>query len=389
MPSAPGTSGVAATDSALAPPYGERTVGEVLPSALGCLGVPGWPNPLGLPAARAVVVLLVDGLGALQLAEHRALAPTLAGMADRPPLMTGLPSTTATSLTSLGTGVAPGLHGLVGYTSRRPGSDDALLNALTWDDSVDPVGYQPLPTVFERAVDAGVAVTAASKPEFRTSGLTRAGMRGGRYVGVLAAGERAAVAASAAAGRGPSLTYVYDADLDMVGHRWGVASDAWRLQLGLLDGFVETLMDLLPPDALLVVTGDHGMVDVPAEERVDVEDDPRLLTGVRLVAGEARFRHVYTAPEQADAVAARWQEALGAGVLVRTREQAVAAGWFGAVDARVAPRLGDVVAAVTTGPVVMHRRLFPMEQKLVGFHGGPTPAETLVPLALHAGSWVG
>ena len=60
-----------------------------------------------------------------------------------------MPSTTATSLTSLGTGLPPGAHGLVGFTSRVPGTGK-LLNALMWDKDVDPLEWQPHDTAFTR-----------------------------------------------------------------------------------------------------------------------------------------------------------------------------------------------------------------------------------------------
>src|SRR5690606_31293330 len=129
----------------------------------------------------------------------------------------GVPSTTATSLTSLGTGLAPGQHGLVGYTARVPGTGE-LRNHLQWDRDVDPLQRQPNETEFARLAAAGVQVTNVNKAEFEGSGLTRAAHRGASYVPADAPATKVAGVVAASA-HGPSITYVYDSDLDYVGHR--------------------------------------------------------------------------------------------------------------------------------------------------------------------------
>ena len=145
-----------------------------------------------LPDAPAYVVFLVDGLGSRLLERYAATAPYLSSLlADRRPAPPGVPSTTATSLTSLGTGLTPGTHGLVGFTSRVPGTD-RLLNALFWDKAVDPLEWQPHPTAFARLTDAGVRGDVVNKREFDRSGLTIAAQRGADYIGADRIGERIA-----------------------------------------------------------------------------------------------------------------------------------------------------------------------------------------------------
>jgi hypothetical protein len=265
-----------------------------------------------------------------------------------------------------------------GYTTRIPGRT-ALLNALKWDPSVDPAAYQPHPTVFERAGRAGVAVTVVGQRRFRKSGLTVAGLRSPGFSGADSLGERVAAAALAAEAE-PSLVYVYDGDLDVTGHHAGCESAAWRHQLVMVDRFVEELAEALPGGTTLVVTADHGMVDVDPAARVDVDDLPALREGVALVGGEARFRHVYAEPGAAADVRAAWQTVLGGRATVLSRDEAIAADWFGAVEGRVLDRIGDVVAAVGGDCAVEMRSVFPLEATLVGLHGALTADEMLVPL---------
>ena len=367
------------------PAYGARSLADVLPAVAIALGarVPGWPveqPALALPQATAYVVFLVDGLGSDLLAEHAHAAPYLSSLLTPESTGTaGVPSTTATSLTSLGTGLTPGAHGVVGFTSRVPGSD-RLLNALFWDKDVDPIQWQPHPTGFQTLVASGVHVTTVNKREFRSSGLTIAAQRGGDWVDADRVGERVAGAVSAAALR-PSLTYLYDGDLDWTGHRYGVASAQWLQQLAIIDAEAEQLRDALPSHARLVVLADHGMVDSSRpERRIDLDEHPAYRDGVVLLGGEARFRHVYCAAGSVDDVQARWHELLGEAALVATRDEAIACGWFGEVAAPVLPRIGDVVAAAREDWGLFSSVDFRYEMRLVGLHGSLTPAEMRIPI---------
>ena len=201
-----------------------------------------------------------------------------------------MPSTTATSLTSLGTGLTPGAHGLVGFTSRVPGTD-RLLNALFWDKAVDPLEWQPHPTAFSRLTDAGVRVDVVNKREFDRSGLTIAAHRGAGYIGADRIGERIAGAVAGSAHR-PSLTYLYDGDLDWTGHRYGVDSPQWLQQLAAIDAEAEQLREALPDEVRLVVVADHGMVDSPAGQ----PDRRRRARRAARRAGAARRRGAVPAP---------------------------------------------------------------------------------------------
>jgi hypothetical protein len=368
-------------DTFVEPLYRVRTLADVLPAVAAALGVDAGLATVGLelPPAPSYVVMLVDGMGQELVARHPNHAPYLhALLAGSEPGTAGVPSTTATSLTSLGTGLPPGEHGLVGFTSRVPGTDH-LLNALFWDKSVDPLEWQPHETAFHKLSRAGVVTSVVSKREFRDSGLTRSGQRGAAFIGADRMGERIAAAVSSTA-HAPSLTYVYDGDLDWTGHRFGVDSPAWRQQLITVDGAVEQLRDALPPATRLVILADHGMVDSGPHSRIDVDRTDGLRDGVELLGGEARFRHVYCSPGAADDVAATWRTVLGDRALVLTRDEAIARGWFGTVEDRVRPRLGDVVAACTDDTALLSSTDFPYEMKLIGMHGSLTPAEMLVPM---------
>lgn len=367
-----------ASDGFVEPAYHSRSLGDVVPAIASALGVDAVPRTtLVLPDAQAYVVFLVDGLGHELLSRYSHAAPFLSSLIGTPGTA-GVPSTTATSLTSLGTGLAPGQHGLVGFTARIPGTDE-LLNHLWWDKDVDPLEWQPHPTEFARLAAAGVHVTAVNKREFRDSGLTAAAHRGAEFVGADKVGERIAKVLSAA-GRSPSLTYLYDGDLDWTGHKYGVSSTAWLQQLAMIDSAAEHLREELPSSVRLVVVADHGMIDSPPSSRVDVDDRLELRDGVGLIGGEARFRHLYCRPGAVDDVASTWRGVLGDRATVLTRDEVFGRGWFGPVESQVRLRIGDVVVACHDDTAVMSTADFPYENTLVGLHGSLTRDEMLIPI---------
>lgn len=363
------------------PRYGESALADLTPSLLAALGVPGEQDVLRLPETPRACVLLVDGMGYELLRANAGAAPYLSSLLDGTRVLTaGFPSTTATSIASLGTGLPPGGHGLFGYLVAIPG-EGRLMNCLRWDSAVDPLAWQPWPTVFERAEAAGVAASYVASGAFDGSGLTRATTRGARYVAAETAGELVAGAVAALAASRPSLVAVYYGDLDATGHHKGCRSDAWRFQLAHVDRVAEQLAAAIPDGTMLYVTADHGMVDVDPAQRVDADAVPELREGVALLGGEARARHVYVEPGAEKDVLAAWRELVGTRMWVASREEAVAAGWFGAdVPDALLPRIGDVVAAAHGEVAVTASRTEPHESRLVGLHGSMTPGEQLVPL---------
>jgi hypothetical protein len=364
------------------------SLADVLPSTLAALGVPGEPNALGLAPTSRVVVLLIDGLGWNQLRASAADATFLAAL-DGYRLVSGFPTTTVASLASLGVGAPSGAHGLVGYTTRLDGQVEPV-NWLRWTTAqshvsllreLPPERVQPQPTVFERAENAGLSVSVVLPAGFRNTGLTRAVLRGGAFVPVHTAADMVTSVAAAVRASRQGLVYCYIADLDTIGHVHGWRSEAWRVQLAMIDQAVAMLADRLPPDAQLIVTADHGMVDVADDDKIDYDTEPQLSAGVEMIAGEARVRYLHVAADQLDAVRARWQHRLGDTMVVVTRAEAVAEGWFGpAVGADVAGRIGDLIVVATAPVAVVRTEAEHRLAGLRGFHGARSDDEAFVPL---------
>lgn len=366
----------------VAPRYGSGALCDLLPSIEAALA--GQPGVIELPKASTYVVLMVDGLGTELLREHADDAPRLAEI-PRQTLTCSVPSTTACSLTSLGCGVWPGQHGVVGYTFREP-TVGGVVNALTWEGGpADVAGFRQVPTRFEAIGRRGRSCGSVTLGRFAGSALTDIAF-GGTNLLARPLDEQdvpGTVARVAEAVAEHDVVYVYHRLLDHSGHSFGIDSDEWLAQLAVVEELVVQAGKLAGRDVCLLATGDHGMVNIPQAHRVVAEAEPEL-AGWTHLAGEGRFRQLYT-EDPAD-LGRRWAAFLGERAVVVRREEAIEAGWFGPeVTDKTAARIGDVLVAMRDDWAVMSTA-FEGEFSLVGMHGSLTAAEMLVPLLTIGGT---
>jgi hypothetical protein len=366
---------------------------DVLPSAAALLSVSDAVDALGITEwigdVRRVVVVLADGMGWHLLPELAADAPllasVLAGDAGRlDELVCTFPSTTPTSLVSLGTGVTPGEHGILGFTVKLP-EIDRVLPHIVWRDDPPAAQWQPVPTWFERLRQAGISARAVLPAAFIGSGLTEAAYRGAEFHATNHGDDYAARVADELRAA-PGLVYAYTAELDTAAHLFGIGSPEWHGAAVRIDVLLTRLVEALPSDAALLVTADHGGLNVPTNARIDLDADPRLRAGVRVVAGDPRVRYLHTEPGAASDVVAAWTEVLDGKAEVCSRDAAVGAGLFGPVHPDHLPRIGDVVVTCTGDAAVLATGHEPPEvTRLVGLHGAATAAEMAIPLITFGG----
>ena len=381
------------------PAYGTQTLADVLPGVATALGVrverDGLPaDPLGLTealgGARRIAVLLVDGLGADLIRAHADLAPTLAAMAaPAGDLSAPCPSTTPVSLATLGTGLPPGSHGILGFVTAVPG-EDRTLNHVVWRDDPAPEEWQARRTVFEQAADDGVEVSALGPYTFKGSGLTRAVYRGAGYPGSVGAGDLNALMVQALAAAPRTLVYGYLAELDLTGHVRGVDSASWRAQLELIDRAVELLVAQLPDDAALLVTADHGMLDVPRRDAARPRPDARAGGGgpaagrgapgpLRARRGRRRGRRPGRAGAPCSATGPGWSPG-------RRRSPAASSG-RSTTPSRPASATSSPSPAAPGRSTATERE--PGPSRLIGYHGSLTATELAIPLLAARGSALG
>jgi len=352
-----------------------------MPSIFSTLGLTSASDSINCgesPMGREIL-FLVDGLGADILTKYPEVAPTLAKMTSRGDVTTSFPSTTATSLATLTTGEMPGAHGMLGYTVQVPRSGGRILNTLKWDERVDPAIWQPVPTLFERAMAQGITTTHVAAKRYENTGFTRAVFRGANYKGANIAADLIAETIKALE-KTPSFVYLYVNDLDSAGHSDGVGSEKWLAALRAVDQLAKDLIEKAPKGTRIWLTADHGMINVGKKITLGVDND--LLTDVAVLAGEPRMRHLYLAKEgAAQEVISRWESALGTQVAVYSRQDAIDAGLFGPqVSLDASERAGDVIAIAQENIVLLDPTRSDKEGAMIGHHGGDSVIESSVPL---------
>ena len=354
---------------------------DITNSIFNSLSVPETIDSLSLGnAENREVLILIDGMGQDAIDKYGYQFPIFAELKQVKKLYTNFPSTTATSLSTLGTGVLPGVHGMLGYTVRVPRSDNRLLNALKWDERVDPVMWQKVPTLFERAVTSGVSVTHVAAKRYEGSGFTQAALRGAKYVGANGIDEMVTAVAAALKPQ-PSFVYTYLNTLDSAGHSDGVGSDKWLTALQQVTEFITKVKQLAPAGTRIWVTSDHGMVN--STEQVILGQDNKLLENVTLIGGEPRARHIYIKAGAIAETITQWQEFLGSKVRVLSKDNAIKDGLFGPVVTEDShDRLGDLIAIANNDLILVDPARVREESSMVGHHGGVTDIEVEIPLLL-------
>jgi hypothetical protein len=367
-----------------APKSDALSLADVLESCLAAIG--GTPNRLGLPGVDRAVVVLVDGLGADALKARAGHSRILAGaLSAKSVIEAGFPTTTASAIATLTTGVRPGQHGLVGY-SVLDADHDRVVNQLSgWDDRLDPATWQSVPTLFERAVAGGYSAIAIGPARYRETGFSNAVLRGARYVAAASIAERMSRAAEWLREPGPpGLAYVYVPELDSAAHAHGGDSREWTAALEAMDAAARDLVAALGRRDGLIVTADHGVLDIPQHSHVLFDTVPGLVEGVRFVAGEPRCLQLHFEPDataaQRERIVSAWRASESDRAWVATRDEAIAADWFGPVRAEVLPRIGDLLIAARKNVAYYDSRAGVQGQSMIGQHGSWSPAELRVPL---------
>lgn len=355
------------------------SLADLMPSALAAMGVEGFAGQLTLPDSRRVVVLLVDGLGYQALENHRDLLPSVA-FAENSALQTAFPTTTPTGLATLGTGALPGHHGFVGASFWLPDLDEEL-HPLHWGSVPLPDIVQPEPTIFQRATGAGVECVSIGPAAYAGSGLTKSVLRGSRYVAAESVTDRLDALANewSSSKSATHLTYMYWAPLDRIGHEYGVASDQWCFALQPVDELIRGVRGLMHPGDTLVITADHGMVNVLPENRINVDVERGLWTGVETMLGEPRMRHLYLANrDSVEDVQMTWQAFLGERADVVRREQ-IATNLWGPLEPGIEDRAGDLMIIARERFSLTSPSRDARVSGLIGQHGALTEDELLVP----------
>ncbi|MFM7462620.1 MAG: alkaline phosphatase family protein [Actinomycetota bacterium] len=349
------------------------------------MGLAGEENLLGIESSTGrEIFFLIDGFGQFIFEEFASDIPVISAFEEFTKLQAHFPSTTVTNLTSIGTGRYPCDHGMVGYTMRIPWSQPgtpALLNGLKWDERIDPLTWQEVPTLFERARLQGFEVSHIASARYEGSGFTRAALRGPTYL-PASSDDEIISALQSATKTTPSFTYLYLNDVDDAGHATGVGSNRWKSALMRVNALIERISRELPSSTRLWITADHGMIN--AGEKVVIGKGNNLMDEVEILGGEPRARNLYLKRDNDGAidenvlnrVRQRWSDFFGERIEILTPEE----GYGSNLNAKVRSRIGEIIIVPKDQSVLIEPEREETQMRMVGHHGSITKAELEIPL---------
>lgn len=356
---------------------------EVFASALASLS--GEQNPLNLPPVKNACVVLVDGLGSANIRERAGHAPFInSKLKTDGSINCGFPSTTVTSLTSFSTGVQSGRHGMVGYKIVDPRNNSAMNLLTEISNQTEAEFWQPLETIAERAQGKGFKCIFIGPGEYDSSGFTMATMRGSTYMAAKTIQERFNLAERLLSEGNGKLIYLYVPELDQQAHAKGFLSSEWSAKLEDLESALRGLVSSPRKDSGILLTADHGIVDVPKEKHFYL--DELEIDGLRSVGGDPRVLFLYFEGQPQESVRERIQMFLGKSAYVATKSELINAGWFGETADFSAQRMPQLFVIGITKAAFYHRDHAKKKSlEMIGQHGSVSPEELSVPLLRFAG----
>lgn len=335
-----------------------------------------------------VVVLVIDGLGDCFLQRHGQGSEILRQRQRR--LTSVFPSTTASAVTTLLSGLSPAEHGLTGWFihDRRFGGVIAPLPLFRrgGGDLHAPFLTQrlfPYPGMF---VGSRRPVAMVTPQEIAYSPFSLRHARGATIQAYGTPAEfvsRIVESASEFAVRG-GLVHAYYPRFDALCHKFGAHSTEALAEFGLIDRLFGELLDRLGGlSATVLLTADHGFIDAPEERHIRLEAHPEAQAMLAApMFGERRVAFCTVRTGAEDDFHAYMRAHLTGRAVVAESARLVKAGLFGPGRAhrRLAERVGTHALLMEPGWTISDRVAGERAHDMIGVHGGLSAEEMWVPL---------
>jgi predicted AlkP superfamily pyrophosphatase or phosphodiesterase len=336
----------------------------------------GESNAMNLSKVESVIVVMIDGLGYENVLSARP-GFMRSSLSDLDFAHCGFPSTTASSIASFATGTDASSHGLIGYSvfDRSLGETVNLLSGLDRFSILDYFKASPLSEKSRAPVHA---VTLAT---YENSGFTRATMHRATHHFDNEIADRFNTALRLTRDEPGCLVYVYVPELDKQAHRSGVDSSHWHELFDTVQREVQMLAAKVASNVGLLVTADHGVVDVTQANHVYLDDMAYLDDQLVGVSGDPRSPYLYlkdsdTLPE----ISSFLSESFGESAAVVTPAELVELHYWSASILEDRDVLPDLVILALENIAIYHRGFAkPASLRVIGQHGSITEQETKVP----------
>lgn len=345
-------------------------------------------DEVALREAQSVVLLVIDGLGYDYLQQHpqsclyQHLHSRITSVA---------PPTTAASITTFLTGMAPQQHGLTGWFTyfRELGSVITVL-PYTHRNGGPALGTLGVPArqflghtpIFERMVAECYSVTPswlqASEYNLAHSG----GAKMVPHRGYQHCFDE--VVRLVRCNQQRKYIYAYWPEFDGLAHAHGVGSEQVARHFARLDAaFAILLQQLQGSGATVLVTADHGFVDTPPERHLNLADHPQLKECLLMpLCGEPRLVYCYVRYEKREQFETYVRQVLAEVCDLHRSSDLVAQGLFGLGEPHpeLLSRVGDYTLVMKENYAITGRIPGEGVLQMTGFHGGLSAAEVYVPL---------
>ena len=371
------------------PDYAGGSLVNLVASVVAARGGKALHEPLRDFTLRAdatnIVLVIIDGLGDNYL--QRRGAGSELGRRRRRSMTSVFPSTTASAITTSYTGRTPLEHGLTGWYTYfgQAGCVSAALPfrsrgdmALLSQRGVTPEDIYTSPALFPSLATKSIVV---SYRDIIDSPYNSIHCRGAERLAYekpeqfVAQVERAVKSSDE-----KKFVYAYWPHYDSTSHRFGSESAQAAAEFAIIDSaFGEIVRRLAGTDSVVLATADHGFIDAPPEQCVELP--AALAPHLRLpLCGERRvgYCHVHSPKDFLQ----RARDAFGNKADVMPSEQLVDEGWFGpgTPHPRFKERIGDVALVMRERYTVKDWIAGEPRWLHIGNHGGTHADEMSIPL---------
>ena len=183
---------------------------------------------------------------------------------------------------------------------------------------------------------------------------------------------------------GPTFTNLYIPHVDSASHGYGIGHDMTKQVVRVVDSLLGRINANLPPNAVMVVSADHGLIDVDADAH-EIKPDDELVGHLEHEPwGTAPSVMLQVRDDRAVEFEARFRERFGEDFYLLPTDEVLELGLLGPgpVSTVTRRRMGNYLA-LSAGSSAIHfnyHRTRERGPRKVADHGGLTPAEMIVPL---------
>lgn len=360
---------------------------------------------------KNVVLFLIDALGFNQwkkYANHFPLFRQLDKGGYLNSITSIFPSTTAAALNTISSGLTPAEHGLFEWflylkeidktietlPFKELGSEkrDSLL-----DEKVSPKVLFSNSTIYRLLKSHGVNSFSFVNKAYADSAYSKVSREGSNNITFTNFSDLVVkLRSQLLESNGRNYCFIYWDKLDSLSHEYGPSNDAYRVELSkishlFLTELVEKIDKKTKSETLLIITADHGQIDVNWEKTIYLNKDNLLMKALQkdkkgnliLPTGGPRGVFLHIRESEIETLQKHLEDRLKNEADVIRTEEAISLNLFGKnkIRGKFRNRLGNLLLLARKNYMIW-REYENKELKFLGHHGGLSKEEMLIPFSV-------